>query len=81
MNIAELNQDEVKTVLMQSIHNMERNLAHHVVERDLTQAALTQLSGEEFSHYSETVKQYESEILFTKKKIELAYGKLREMSE
>jgi uncharacterized surface protein with fasciclin (FAS1) repeats len=81
MNIAELNQDEVKTVLMQSIHNMERNLAYHVVERDLTQAALEQLTGEEFYHYSETVKQYESEIVFTKKKVELAYAKLWELSE
>jgi hypothetical protein len=81
MNISELNQDEVKTALLQSIHNMERNLVHHVVERDLVQATLGELSDETFSHYSETVKQYENEVVFTKKKIELAYGKLREMSE
>jgi hypothetical protein len=81
MNIAELDQDEVKAVLLQSIENMKRNLVHHVVERDLTSATLGELPEEEFSHYSESVKQYENEVVFTKKKIELAYAKLREMSE
>lgn len=81
MNLAELNQDQVREALLRSIEDMERHLVHYVVERDLTSAALGQLTGEEFYHYSETVKQYENEIVFTKKKVELAYAKLRDMSE
>jgi hypothetical protein len=76
---SELDPDHLKSTLANAIESIKQTIAHYLVELEIERAVLEVLDGDEYSGRHDNLRHFEQEIVFNKKKLEVAKAKLADL--